>query len=434
MLPCIEELAGQPYSKSVERLSRKIRQRLQGNMRELSLPRRFPVTATELESWQRLEAAWKSLAQAQGAWLIDAGDGVEANLAIEGLYCLRQILLLRGLSHRPVPEGLWLDVHWIYTATLEAGSARQQVRRSFLRHHSRTTIEWEYIHTIWLALSDPFSLTANELLALDSLLEKWVPMMNLYADGQTGWTIHEKTDVPAQWEAGKEGMRLDFSQFFAFLESRQDLVSRLGRFEWDEHPDDTLPARLLEHWESLWEHHAWDGLAGVEGQQTAVEIGLSKLFGRLQGEPSSGAVMTATANQWWRLEEASGVRVGDLVGLFDGNDDSLTRLAVVAKLSQETGDDTRVWLQLVELQGQVLPAGVQPLYAGERPLTYQRGLLLQQEKRLILLVAQQRLEDGTVVRLLCGEKVFPVRLSQRDNIARNLLAFACESVAREFQK
>jgi len=38
------------------------------------------------------------------------------------------------------------------------------------------------------------------------------------------------------------------------------------------------------------------------------------------------------------------------------------------------------------------------------------------------------------VRLLCGEKVFPVRLSQRDNIARNLLAFTCESVAREFQK
>lgn len=434
LLPCIQELAGQPYSKSAERLSRKIRERLQGYMTELSLPQGFPMTATEMEPWHRLETAWKGLAQAQAAWLIVAGDGVETCLAIEGLYCLRQILLLRGMSHCPVPEGLWLDVHWIYTATLESGSAFRRVRRAFLRHRSRTTIEWEYIHTLWLGLSDPFSMTAQELLALDSLLEKWVPMMKLYADGQTGWTIHEKSDSPAQWGTKKDCLRLDFSQFFAFLESQQDLASRFGRFEWAERPDDTVPGELLEHWKSLWEHHAGEGSGGVEGQQIEVEIGLSRVFGRLQGEQPSGAVISVADNQWWRLEEGGRVRVGDLVGLFGVNDESFERLAVVARLSQECGEDVRVRLQLEELKGWVFPVGVQPLYPGDRPLAYQRGLLLQQQDQSILMVAWQRLDEGTVVRLLSGEKVFPVRLSRRHNIARDLLAFACESVAREFQK
>ncbi len=430
---CAQELASLPYSRSAERLGSKIREALQAWRMSQELADAYPLPSAMAERWRALEAAWRALAQTYARWMMSGESRVEMRSATEALFCLRQIVLLCGLAHWPVPEGLWLDVHWIYSSNLELGAVQQRIRRSFLRHRFRTTIEWEYIQTVLLGMTDLFSLLPQEVLALDSLGEKWVAMVKLHSDDQAGWGIDEDSDVPVDWRTTGEGLRLDLTDLMEFLDSQHDLVGSLGRYEWIEQPTDTVSSALLDHWRKIWTHADAEDQGDVDLDQAEVEIGLEAVFGRLQGgSPSAASVIVADSERV--LSGCEAVQVGDLLGLFGHEDGSPDGLAVISRLWWDDGEEFVVQVRLHKLEGEVFPVGVQPLYRGEQPCAYQRGLLLNTPDHMMLILSVQPLDEGAIVRILSGNKMYPVRLLSHDTFARGLLGCVCESAAGQFQK
>ena len=428
---CVQELSSLPHSGAAEKLAGEVRSTLQREM-NLALPASYPMTSEETSRWRQLVSAWRALAPAHIRWMgVGSRNGTAA--AMDALSCLRQIVLLCGVTHWPVPEGLWLDVHGIYNAGLESDSAGKRLRRPYLRHHSRTTIEWEYLQTILLGVTDPWSQLPQELMAMESMAEKWVSMVKIGTDLRPGWYIDRYADRPAKWCPSGEGVSLDFTELLEFLDGHRELASPVGRFEWVDQPDDTLSIALLDHWRGIWTEASLCVDDHLEIDQAELEVGLNAIFDRCQTRLSSGAVIFTAESNWCKVEGHS-LQVGDLLAVFDPAGNQIERLAVVCRIRCDGGDIPDLRLQMRTLEGQAIPVGVQPLYRGARPCDYQRGLLIDAQGTSRLILAWQPFRKGIIVRLLSGNEIYPVRLLSRENFARGVLSCVCESAGSQFQK
>ncbi len=215
---CARELSRLPHSADAEKLASNVREGLHDRMMIQALPQSYPLPPDAESPWRELESGWHALAKAHVRWMESAGAAGMGHV-VDALYCLRQIVLVRGIAHWSVPDGLWRDVHGIYHSCLEAEGVHKRMRRSFLRHHSRTTIEWEYLQLLLLGMTDPWSQLPQELMALDSMVEKWMPMLGLETDGNEGWYIDETSDSPVEWGQGGEGRRLNLDGLLEFFDS-----------------------------------------------------------------------------------------------------------------------------------------------------------------------------------------------------------------------
>lgn len=428
-----EGLALQPFSSKVCRLAERIYGALEAHQQHLYArpPAGFPLSQAEEVQCRGCTSAWRALGRAYARWCFAQQYPTEAGLLVGAIACLGQIVRLCGFYHRQIPEGLWLDLHVLFQLAHTAKLARTKRKWLGLRHRADTTPEWEYLRVVLLGLADPYGLLPQEVMLLDSLLEKWVMWVKIAKDSAEGWQLDFQQDVPAHW--GASGPRLDLTALAELFAAHRHLAAPVGRFESWSQPPDTIPLGLLERLERDWFQPPVEP-AGFPSMPAEWVIGLEEIFARLQGKATESIAVTIDAGQ----AEVAGVRpesvqVGDLVGVFVPDGGDLIGLAGVDRLLWSESAQV-LHVQLKAMPGKVFAVGIQPFYRARQPCAYQRGLLLAEAKRLSLLLAEQPLQVGVVVRLLYGDKLYPVRLDECQNPARKTLSCRCVSAAGLVQK
>lgn len=428
-----EGLAWQPVSSKAYRLAERIYGALAAHQQQyLRPPSGFPLPQAEREQAQVYASAWRALGRTYARWCFAQEYPTEAGWLVGAIACLGQIIRLFGFCHRRLPEGLWLDLHALFQLAQTAKLTRTKSKWSRLQR-AYTTPEREYCKALLLGLADPYGLLPQEVTLLDSLLEKWVAMVKTTDDPAAGWYIDRDTDAPATWSAAGHGPRLDLTELAALFAGHRHLATPVGRFESWHQPPDTIPLGLLERLERGWFQPPVEP-AGFPSMDSEWVIGLENIFARLQGKATEAIPAMIDAGRVWVADaRPESLQVGDLVGVFapDGGD-PIGLAGVDRLLWSESGQGLHV--QLKGMQGEVFAVGLQPFCRTRQPCAYQRGLLLAEADRLSLLLAEQPLQEGLVVRLLHGGKLYPVRLDSRQNPARRTLSCRCVSAADLVQK
>lgn len=423
-----EGLAAQPVSSKARELAKRIYGALEGHQQRLlaRLPAGFPLVQAEEEPVRVYASAWRALGRTYAHWCFAQAQPVETGLLVRAIACLRQIVLLFGCYHRRLPDGLWLDLHALFQ---QAQQAELSLARSrWLGFRRRAIPAEEYFRAQLLGLADPYGLLPQEVILLDALLEKWAAMVRI-ADGPgEGWHLDSEADAPAKWGYVGNGPRLDLTGLAKLFADHRKLATPLGRFEsWQRLPE-TIPVGLLERLERYWFQPPLEPVA-FPSMECAWVIGLEDIFARLQGETAEAIPVRIEAG-WAELAGArpGSLQLGDLVGVFARDRGDWLGLARVARIEWSESVQ-RLRVQLEALEGEVFPVGIQPLCRISRLCAYQRGLLLAETGQLSLLLAEQPLSEGLVVRLLYGDKHYPVRLSGRQNPARKTLRCRCVSAS-----
>lgn len=422
VLAQLPQLANVALTKEGYDLAEEIKRHLTACLAAQQLPDGFPMTGELKRSYQKQSAAWLHLARVYVAWLQAAEEKLAGQLLADALFCLRQVIVIAGICHWPLPKGLWLDIHRLYLA----GRKRQVAQRTspMGRSDRAARVEKAYIHLLMLGLVDLAGLRPVEVRWLDGLLEKWVPLVKLVEDVEVGWVIDGRADQAARWSGGKPGLRLDFSRLIALLDDHGGLTSQAGRFQ----PDlscQTIDLELLQLWRRKWE----SGTSLPDGRtwtkRAELIFGFAGIFQRLRGGSAPGLPVEAT-NEWIRILGES-VQVGDLTGLFEPGGSRLQALAVVDRLSASGLEGAGISLQLRTLANRVCAVGLQPLHGQFQ--TYQPALLLEGNGKLHLILQLQSLSEGAILRLLHGSSVYPIRLGRRHHPALGVLSFTCHSAA-----
>ncbi|GAB6066918.1 hypothetical protein JCM13664_02360 [Methylothermus subterraneus] len=347
----------------------------------------------------------------------------------QAIACLSQIVRLYAVYHCRLPKGLWLDLHALFQLTQQATPFRNRGLGQAWR--KRVHPQAEYLRAQLLALADPCGLLPHEAILLDSLLEKWVTKVKLADDAEEGWRLDANVDAPAVW-GGAGRSRLDWTELAALFTECREFAAPLERFAPWPQPLETIPSGLLERLERSWFHPPVEP-AGLAADAELV-VGFIEIFARLKGEGSQ-AIRVRVRDNRAEIGEApaGGLQVGDLVGVFALNGGDLLSLARLARLEwSETEQGLCVWLEAIPGKG--FAVALQPLDRLRQPCAYQRGLLLADKDRLALLLAEQPLAEGTVVRLRRGGRLYPVRLDERRHLARGVLQCRCASAADLVQK
>jgi hypothetical protein len=426
-----EGLTAQPVSSKARELAKRIYGALEAHQRHLlsRLPAGFPLLPTEEEQMRVYAAAWRALGRTYARWCFAQMPSVEMDLLVGAIACLRQIVCLFGCYHHRLPNGLWLDLHALFQQAQQAELSGARGRRWGFRR--RVTPAEEYFRVQLLGLADPYGLSSQEVILLDALLEKWAAMVRIADGSGEGWHLDGKADAPASWGHG-HGPRLDLTRLATLFADHRKLATPLGRFEsWHRLPE-TIPVGLLERLERYWFQPPLEP-AGLPSMECAWVIGLEDIFARLQGEATEAIPVRIEAG-WAEVAGArpGSLQLGDLVGVFARDGGDWRGLARVARLEWSESVQ-RLRVQLEAIEGEVFPVGIQPLCRISRPCAYQRGLLLAEAGQLSLLLAEQPLGESLVVRLLYGDKHYPVRLSGRQNPARRTLSCRCVSAAEWIQ-
>jgi len=422
----LPELAGLPCSAAGRRLAEAVKRRLTERLAGQALPERFPMSREQKRSYQRFSAAWLNLARLHVAWL-QAADGKAAGRWLsEALYCLRQVVVIAGMCHWPLSKDLWSDVHRLYRLGRQKRVAGLGgARRPFERGGSADNA---YVHLLMLGLADLAALRPVEVRWLDGLLEKWAPLVGLTKDAEPGWGIDGRIDRPVRWSEGTPRVRLDFRRLLALLDDHRALAGQAGRF----HPDSsdrTIELELLQMWRWQWERGTGRPDGPVLTERAELVLGFAAIFRRLRGEEVS-SIPVRPVRAWVRVP-GHGVRIGDLVGLFEPGGSRLRTLAVVDRL-YVAGREEGLNLQFRALADRVRAVGLQPWQG--RFQTYQPALLLEDGEGLRLVLPLQKLPEGTRLRLLHGSAVYPVRLDRRRHPAQGVVSFSCHSAASLPQK
>ncbi len=430
-----EGLAWQPVSSQARSLAERIYGALKAHQQQLYArpPSGFPLPQAEGEQSQVYASAWRALGRTYARWCFAQEHPGEAGLLVGAIACLGQIVRLCGFYHRRMPAGLWLDLNALFQAAQKAGLARTKCRWLPLSHRTYTTPEWEYLKVLLLGLADPYGLLPQEVILLDSLLEKWAAMVRIADDPAEGWYLDGSLDTPANWSAARDGPRLDLTGLAVLFAGHRHWAAPVGRFEsWPKAPD-TLPVGLLERLERCWLQPPADP-AGFPSMDSEWVIGLEDIFARLQGK-TTGAIpaLLDAGQEYVASAPPESLQVGDLLGVFLPDDGDPIGLAVVDRLLWSESAQV-LHVQLKAMPGEVFAVGLQPFYRARQPCAYQRGLLLAEADRLSLLLAEQPLQEGLVVRLLHGGRLYPVRLDGRQNPARRTLSCRCVSAAGLVQK
>ncbi len=412
----LPELAGLPCSAAGRRLAEAVKRRLTERLTGQALPERFPMPREQKRRYQALSAAWLNLARLHAVWLQAADEKAAGQRLTEALYCLRQVVVIAGMCHWPLLKGLWSDVHRLYRLGRRKGGGRA------------STAENAYVHLLMLGLVDLAALRPVEVRWLDGLLEKWVPLVGLVKDAEPGWGIDGRIDRAARWGEGTLRVRLDFRRLLALLDDHRALAGQAGRF----HPDSsdrTIELELLQMWRGRWERGSRRPDGPVLTERAELVLGFAAIFRRLRGEEVS-SIPVRPVRAWVRVP-GHGVRIGDLVGLFEPGGSRLRTLAVVDRL-YVAGREEGLNLQFRALADRVRAVGLQPWQG--RFQTYQPALLLEDGEGLRLVLPLQELPEGTRLRLLHGSAVYPVRLDRRRHPAQGVVSFSCHSAASLPQK
>ncbi len=419
-------LAGLPPSETGQNVAREIKERLAACLVDHALPESFPMEAEAKSGYQKQSAAWLYLAQAYAGWLSTSGGEPAGQLLSDALFCLRQVVTIAGICHWPLLKGLWADVHRLYRMGKQKRIVQQSKRRH--RNDSYAVAKQAYIHLLMLGLVDLAALRPIEIRWLDALLEKWVSQVRLVKDAEAGWGLDVQGDQVARWSKGQSRPRLDFTELMSLLDSHLSLAQRNGRFQ-SSLSVQTIDLELVQLWRRSWETGAGPSEANTLKGPGELVFGLTGVFHRMRGEVIPGSAVKSM-NGWITVQK-DGVQVGDLAGLFDPGSRRLQAVAVVDRLYAVGMEGSSISLQLRLLADRVHPVGVQPLYG--RFQSYQPALLLQDGKSRLLLPSQP-LREGTLLRLLHGDSVYPVRLGGGHYPALGVLGFTCESAARQIQK
>ncbi|GEM_PF-6353797 len=427
----VQKIVRCPWSNQLLDISEQLFMTLQSwqrNFLEDNTSVAFPLNSELHESLMAFLTAWQKLGAAYYHWIEieqQSPRKSRAFLMLRLFETLRQILLLHYFFHWQLPENLWRDIHSVYRLAVDKDVVSLKTKLPGLHHGKRTTLEKRYKQNLLLGLAGPFGLMPEELKLLEPLMEKWAPLLVLEMAAGTGWRIDHEKDVPAVWTAEDVGLRINFAGLLKLLKEHREFASKAGRFEyWQQDVKDTLSLDLLEHLVQSW-------LSGTQEEVKPPErchliAGFKPLFNYLIQEENPTMWMAMGQAGWLECQVAlGGVQVGDLLGIV--RDGSLDDLAVVAQLKQtETGLDS-VLLKLRPLLQGVEPVGIQPLLSVQKLQVYQRGLLGRAGGKEVLLLQQQPLEPGTVVRMLKDEAVYPLKLEEKQNPARGVLQFSCQS-------
>ncbi len=420
-----KSLAAEPFSSRIYRLAEQLQEDLESHQQTLlsQPPVGFPLPQAEERRVWLLTSAWQALGQAYARWSFSQ---LQPEVLAKAITCLRQIVYLHGIYHRRLPEGVWLDLHALFRLAQQAGKKRG------LRWRQADTPQAEYFKAQLLGLADPYALLPQELILLDALLEKWVAMVKITADAGPGWCFAEGLDAPAEWQETGDGLRLDLREIEDLLISHKQFASPEGRFESLGVMPKPIALGLLERLERRWFQAPLEPKKETWPEAEWV-VGLESIFMRLEGKAvqAISARMEAGRVKVGKAPSAS-LQVGDLVGVFAGEGDFIG-LARVDRIEWSVKTQN-LDVQLEAIPGKVFAVGVQPFYRARQPCAYQRGLLLANQKSLELLLAEQPLPESLTVRLLHGNKLYPVRLDRRQNPARRTLNYRCASAVDLVQK
>ena len=423
-----ESLAAEPVSSKAYRLAEQTQEDLASHQQVLLSrpPLGFPLPPAEGRRVWLLTSAWQALAQAYARWYFSQP---QLKALAGAIACLKQIVYLHGIYHHRLPEGVWLDLHALFRLALKASAAKAK-KKGLL--HQAGTPQAEYFKAQLLGLADPYALLPQESILLDALLEKWIALVKVATEAGSGWCLAEGVDAPAEWQEAGNGLRLDLSELAGLLVTHKQFALPVRRFAFSRAVPETIPLGLLERLERSWFHPPLEPQKETWSQSQWI-VGLESIFMRLAGQAVE-AIAAQREGGWIRLTKAppGSLQVGDLVGVFAGESD-LIGLARVDRIEWSVKTEN-LDVQLEAIPGKVFAVGVQPFYRARQPCAYQRGLLLADQNKLELLLAEQPLPESLAVRLLYGDKLYPVRLDCRQNPACKVLSYRCASAVDLVQK
>ncbi|HHJ39972.1 MAG TPA: hypothetical protein ENJ86_11045 [Methylothermaceae bacterium] len=386
----------------------------------------FPLNNHLRESIEEFLAVWQKLGAVYSHWLQGESQQrkkPQAFLLLRLFETLYRTLSLRAFFHWQLPENIWRDIHSVYRLAGERDIISLSTKLPGLRHGKRTALEKRYKQSLLLGLAEPFALLPREIRLLEALMEKWAPLLVLESTVGMGWRIHFNEDVPAVWADDDSSLRINFSSLVKLLKEHRAFASKVGRFEyWEQESNETLSLDLLDQLVQSW--------LGAEPEieqppeRCHLVAGFKPVFQYLAQEEKPSIWMAMGQGEWLECHVTLGsLQIGDLVGII--TNDLLDHLAVVAQLKQTETDLDSVLLKLQPLLHEVTPVGVQPLVTIQKLQTYQRGLLGKIEGRDVLLLQQQPVEAGTMIRVLREDMAYPVKLEEKANPARGVLQFTC---------
>lgn len=432
---CVQTLGKCPWSSESQELSDQILARLQQiqqAFQDQTGRLAFPLDADSSQRVDELIQAWQTLAAAYSNWLKTATglrNRARASLMVRLFDSLRQILGCHYFWHWQLPENLWRDLHELYRFAIDQALVSIAVKQPGVYHGRRLTLENRYKQSLLLGLADPYGLMPEEQSLLEPLLEKWSSVVQLKTPSGPGWQIDLEDDVPATWVEEEIGTQIDFSKLIRLLKDLRELASPAGRFEfWDLAEKDSLSVELLRKLVEAWQAPPEQASESFLPPRGHLICGFKPIFQQLLEGQVPQTIAATLRSGWYECRaQAGALKIGDLLAM-EGRGGNL-RLYVLDKLILPAQDPATPAIKLTPLLDQLKPVGVQPLLSEIKPRVYQRGLWGLREDTPVLLIEQQRVEEGLQVRLLEADKTSLVRLEKKRNPARGVLEFVCISGA-----
>jgi hypothetical protein len=409
----------------------------------------FPLPAEDRARGDLLQGIAREFGRMYGALMQDydsgkVGDKSLALLSQRLLRCLDHVLLGYYLLHLKIPAWLWRDVHSVYKQVFAKHKHQERVRDDDAANRSETAEE-VYKQILLLAMSDPYSLHAGEILGLRRASEPWTANVTLRNADEPGWHIAFHEDKPPWWDdhpapAGDvKTLGLDVRPILKILENPDERwTHRAGRFEPNPAADSAggaLSAGLSKYLHWRWSHAA----APLAPPQGALHFvpgfnNIHHVFGEITLEIDSVPHWTATPLADGMLaydrDTPGGVQIGLLLGFVAEDDAEVRGVGVVSRVVMDQADGL-VKFQIRPLTVRAISAGLQPAkLTMSNQGSYQRALLYLEEvagdePRSFLLLQSLRQQEISRVRLLTDNGMTFVRLANRRNVAFGIVGFDC---------
>ncbi|NOZ10234.1 MAG: hypothetical protein GXP09_04220 [Gammaproteobacteria bacterium] len=95
------------------------------------------------------------------------------------IYHLTKVLLKAYEHYRPLPEGIWIELHALYTYAAERKMTQTLTQDPLRKATSNTTIDQMYKHAVLLGLSGPYQQPFHLIIKVNEYLEYWSAVVNI---------------------------------------------------------------------------------------------------------------------------------------------------------------------------------------------------------------------------------------------------------------
>ncbi len=167
------------YRHPVETIEQELQKRLRVSHLPLSEKNRV-LTQQGQQLQTELACGYKIVAQEfsnQGGH--SSPDNKHVTTVHRAIYHLTKVLLGAYAHYRPLPEGIWIELHDLYTYSAKCEMTQTLVQDSLRKATSNTTIDQMYKHAVLLGLSGPYQQPFHLIDKVNEYLEYWSAVVNI---------------------------------------------------------------------------------------------------------------------------------------------------------------------------------------------------------------------------------------------------------------